>query len=306
MKTTAKKLLWICGLILFAIPSEGQITKRFKQKAQDAVEKKVEQKIETEMEKAAERMVENSWNSVFGAGGEGGNAGAGLPFSLNSNVVTEDRYEFNIVSTMEIETTKSNGKSDPPMIMEMHFREDAEYTGTKFTGEEMENNQGDMIIIYDFKNSAMVMLMGSEEGKFSFAYDWTNAIEYAEDMEENEEDVNWDEVDDWQGYTKIGTKNIAGYSCDGYVSENEEMKTEIWVTREETFGMENMFGANANSKQMRGKIPENYPYGMLMEMTMDNKESSEQTIMLVTNVNKNANMKYNMSDYPKMALGSKG
>jgi hypothetical protein len=305
MKVQRLKLLLLVGIVFSSMPSEGQIMRRLQQKAQDALEKKVEQKIETEMEKAAERMVENSWDAVFGGGGEGGKAGAGLPFSLNSNVTTEDNYQFDIITTMEIENIKANGKSDPPVIMEMHFREGAQYTGTKFTSEEMKKNQGDMFIIYDFKNSAMVMLMGSEEGKFSFAYDWTDAMAYSENMEETEEEIDWDEVNEWEGYTKIGTKNIAGYSCDGYVTENEETITEIWVTREETFGMENMFGANANSKQMKGKIPENYPFGMFMEMTMDNKGDGEKTIMRVTEVNKKANVSYAMSDYPNIALGAK-
>ncbi|MFC2186422.1 DUF4412 domain-containing protein [Fulvivirgaceae bacterium LMO-SS25] len=305
MRITVIRLFFIYGLFLIATPSEGQILKRLQQKAENALEKKVEEKIDREMEKAAERMVENSWDAVFGGGGEGGKAGAGMPFSLNSDVTTEDQYQFDIITTMEIENIKANGKSDPPMSMEMHFREGAQYTGTKFTSEEMKKNQGDMFIIYDFKNSAMIMLMGSEEGKFSFAYDWTEALEYAENMEENEEEVNWDEVNEWEGYTKIGSKNIAGYSCDGYITENEDTKTEIWVTREETFGMENMFGANANAKQMKGKIPENYPYGMFMEMTMENKGDGEKTIMRVTDVNENANVSYNMSDYPKMALGAK-
>jgi hypothetical protein len=305
MRTTVIRLFVICGLFLIATPSEGQILKRLKQKAENALEKKVEEKIDKEMEKAAERMVENSWNSVFGGGGEGGNAGAGMPFSLNSNVTTEDSYQFDIITTMEIENVKSNEKSDPPMIMEMHFREGAAYTGTKYSNEEMKQNQGDMFIIYDFNNSAMVMLMDSEEGKFSFAYDWTNAMEYAENIEEEEEDVNWDEVDEWEGYTKIGTKNIAGYSCDGYKSETTDATTEIWVTRDETFGMENMFGANTNSKQMKGKIPENYPYGMMMEMIMEEKGNGDKTIMRVTDVKKNANVSYDMSEYPKMALGAK-
>lgn len=305
MRTTAIRLTLICGLFLIVTPSEGQILRRLQQKAENALEKKVEEKIDREMEKAAERMVENSWDAIFGGGGEGGKAGNGLPFSLNSNVTTEDNYRFDIITMMEIENIKANGKSDPPMIMEMHFREGAQYTGTKFTSEEMKKNQGDMFIIYDFKNSAMVMLMASEEGKFSFAYDWTDAMAYAENMEETEEEIDWDEVNEWEGYTKIGTKNIAGYSCDGYVTENEETRTEIWVTREETFGMENMFGANANSKQMKGKIPENYPFGMFMEMTMENKGEGEKTIMRVTEVNKKANVSFAMSDYPNIALGAK-
>ena len=132
MKTTTISLFVFFAFTLISLPSEGQILKRLKQKAEDALEKKVEEKIDKEMEKAAERMVENSWNAVFGGGGEGGKTGAGMPFSLNNNVTTEESYQFDIITTMEIENINSDGKADPPMKMEMHFREGAQYTGTRY------------------------------------------------------------------------------------------------------------------------------------------------------------------------------
>jgi hypothetical protein len=34
-----------------------------------------------------------------------------------------------------------------------------------------------------------------------------------------------------------------GYSCDGYTITNEIGKSEVWITRDETFGTENFFNA---------------------------------------------------------------
>ncbi|HKL19074.1 MAG TPA: DUF4412 domain-containing protein [Halalkalibaculum sp.] len=296
-------------MLAFTFNAEAQLLKRLKKKAEDAVEKKAEEKISSEIERRAEQMVEKSWNSIFGDIEGSGEEGNRNPiFKLNSNVATEDSYRFNTVTTMKIETVDNNGKTEPPVFMDMHFNDDGIYTGTGFSGEGMDQQQGDVFIIYDFKNSAMIMLMNSEDEKFSYAYEWQNVLQQVEEMEEDvtyEDGPADNEPENWEGYTKIGSKNIAGYSCDGYRSENEHTVTDIWVSREANFGMSRMFQANANAKQLRGKIPADYPNGMLMEMETKNQKSGEKTIMKVTNIKENVNVIYEMSDYPAMSFGGK-
>lgn len=293
--------------ITFTLDAEAQLFNRLKKKAKAAASQKAEEKLSERVERAAEQMVEDSWNSVFGEMSADSGAYGGMLFSMNSNVTTEDAYHFDTITTMEITTEKKDGTSEPPVTMDMHFNEGEMYTGTRFSSEEMKKENGDLFIIYDVKNSAMVMLMENEKDKFSFAYDWKQALEMGEDMgqsEQGEDDINWDEVDEWQGYTKIGSKHIQGYECDGYRSENNEGVVEVWVTRDESLGMHNMFKAHSNAKQVRGKIPEDYPYGMMMEMTSEDLESGDKTVMRVTDINKNAQVTYSMSNYPTMSLAA--
>lgn len=288
----------------FTTDAEAQLLNRLKDKAKEAASKKAEEKLSEQVEKAAQQAVEDSWNAVFGdISSDSAYGEMGVPFSMNSNVKTEDSYYFDTVTTMEIETIKENRESDPPVIMEMHFNTNEMYTGTRFSGGEMKREDGDLFIIYDLKNSAMLMLMENEKDKFSFGYEWKQALENAEAG--RGEKVDWDNVDEWQGYTKIGNKTIQGYECDGYRSESSEGVVEVWVSRDDTFGMQNMFKANANTKQMRGKIPEDYPYGMMMEMTSEDRQSGDKTVMKVTDINKNARVTYEMADYPTMSLGGK-
>lgn len=311
MRTVITYTLASILMLAFTIDAEAQLLKRLKKKAEDAVEKKAEEKLSAEIQRRAEQMVENSWNSIFGdmeTSGEGN--GRNPIFKMNSNVTTEDSYRFTTVTTMKIESFNKNGKPEPPVFMDMHFNEGGTYTGTKFSGESMNQQQGDVFIIYDFKNSAMIMLMNSEDEKFSFAYDWQNAMQQAEEMKtemgddvSNEEVAVNDNAEDWNGYQKIGNKTIAGYNCDGYRSENEYTVTDVWITHEADFGMSRMFQANANTKQLRGKVPSNYPTGMLMEMETKNLENGEKTIMKVTDIKENANVVYAMSDYPAMSFG---
>lgn len=286
---------------LFTIDAEAQIMNRLKDRAKKAAADKAEEKVAEQVEKAVER----SWNAIFGEMITDSTNRNRIPFSISSNVKTEDTYQFNTITTMEIRTVNKDEEQEPPVIMNMHFNKDGEYTGTKFESEEMKQEDDDLFVIYDFKNSAMLMLMDNEDEKFSFAYDWQQSFESAEEDSLFDEEANWENVEEWQDYKRIGSKTIQGYQCDGYRSENDNEIVEVWVTRDAELGMNNLFKANANAKQMKGKIPEDYPYGMIMEMQMENLNNGEKTTMEVTDIDENANIRYAMDDYPAMSLGNK-
>lgn len=290
---------------LFSVDAEAQIMNRLKDRAKKAAADKAEEKVAEQVEKAAQRAVERSWNAIFGEMITDSTSGARMPFSISSNVETEDAYQFTTITTMEIRTIKNNGEEEPPVIMNMHFNENGEYTGTKFESEEMKQEDGDLFIIYDFKNSSMLMLMDNEDEKFSFAYDWQQNFESTYDDSLFDEDADWENVEEWEDYKRIGSKTIQGYECDGYRSENENEIVEVWVTRDAELGMNNLFKANANAKQMKGKIPQEYPYGMIMEMQLEDLKNGEKTTMEVIDIDKNANVSYKMADYPTMSLGKK-
>lgn len=302
--------VFIITYSLFASTAEAQLFNRLKDRAKNAAENKVEQKISNEVEKAAERAVENSWKAIFGDEfGEEGD-GINIPFTLSSNAVTEEDYSFTVVTTMEIENIKKNGEKEEPVLMHMHFNEDELYSGTKISGEQMNDAEGEVFIIYDIKNESMVMLMNSDDGKFSFAYDWRQAKQFAEEYaeEENESTETSDdqnEIEEWQHFDKLGTKSIAGMECQGYesVDEDEGVRMEFWVSNDEDFGIQKIMQANSETKQIKGHIPDDYPTGMLMEMIHEDVNTGEKTTMRVTEINRNANINYHMADYPAMTIG---
>lgn len=290
--------------LAFASTAEAQIFNRLKDRAKNAAENKVEEKLGNEIEKAAERAVEKTWRSIFGD--EFGSEGDGLnvSFAMNSNAVTEEAYSFDVITTMEVETIQPNGSTDGPMIMKMHFNEAEAYSGTKFSGDQIDESDGVMFMIYDLKNESMVMLMESEDGKFSFAYDWKQARMLAQDFEEMSADSEDEDIEEWENFEEIGTKTIAGLECRGYRSENENEVMEYWVTRDEDLGIQKMLRINEQTKHLKGNVPENYPAGMLMEMTQEDLNNGEKMTMRVTDINKNASVTYTMSDYPAMSFES--
>ncbi|WP_340103863.1 DUF4412 domain-containing protein [Rhodohalobacter sp. 8-1] len=301
--------------LAFATTADAQLFNRLKDRAKKAAENKVEEKLSNEVEKAAERAVEKTWQSIFGEEfGEEGD-GINVSFTMNSDAVTEESYSFDMITTMQVETVRENGNSDGPMIMKMHFNNTESYSGTQFSGEEMDDSEGEMFMIYDLKNESMVMLMESDDGKYSFAYDWKQAQQLAKDFDEMETDqeMNSDTemetktdaeyTDKPQNFEEIGTKTIAGLECRGYRSETEESVIEYWVTEDEDVGIYKMLRVNEQTKHLKGNVPKNYPTGTLMEMVQEDLNSGEKTSMRVTDINRNASVTYTMSDYPAMSFG---
>ena len=289
--------------VALSFNAEAQILNRLKKKAQQAAEQKAEEKLTEKVEQAAQSAVERSWNSIFGEWEADSSGRMRVPFSMNSNIETEDRYSFKTITTMEVQSVDKNGKEEPPLYVDMHFSDNNSYTGTKFHSREMENEGGDLFIIYDLKNEAKLMLMENEGNKFSFGYKWDQYI--IENGSLTQSDSNWEEIEEWRGYTKIGNKNILGYNCDGYQSQTDEETVEVWVSHNNDFGMPQLFKAQANAKQMRGKIPEDYPHGMVMEMHTKNLKNGEKITMKITRIDKDADISYSMAEYPTMSFGNK-
>jgi hypothetical protein len=87
-----------------------------------------------------------------------------------------------------------------------------------------------------------------------------------------------------------------GYSCDGYTITNEIGKSEVWITRDELFGMENFF--NSANMGIKSKFPSEMPYGMLVEMQSEDLKTGDRAIFSLKEVKKGINQVYKMSDYP--------
>ena len=311
MRTLLRVASCAAILTIVATPARSQgIFDRIKKKAADAVSQKAEDKVNNKIDEMSQKLVDNSFAAVFGdssvTGAKGGPGAASSPFSLGGNAKTEDRYTFNVVTTMEIESSKST-KSDGKAVIMMHFNTNEPYTGTSIVSTDPKQ-QGSAFIILDAKNQAMVMLMASEKSKFSIAYGWKDAQKFAPppaSAPKEQAQVNWDTVRVWRNYSKIGTKTIAGYSADGYRLDGPDGTVDIWVSRDPRLSVGNMFAANSGMKQMKGRLPEEYPQGMLLQMTSINNKSGEKVTMTVTKIDTNAHVTYAMSDYPKMDASKK-
>lgn len=327
MRTLLRFTACAAVLAAFSTPTRAQgIFGGITKKISDAASQKAQDKVNGKIDEMTQKMVDKSFDSMFGSsakpaatapssgantsGGSGGAAPAGAsasasPFWNNSDAKTESSYTFNVVTTMEIASSKNADKA----IFKMHYNTNAAYSGTLIVQADPKKQQGTAFVVLDAKNQVMVMLMTSDKSKSSMAFGWNDAQKYAPPAGDaasgGQQQVNWDTVKVWKNFSKIGSKTILGYSADGYHLDTADGSGEIWVSHDPRLNVGSMFGASSSLKQMQGRVPEGYPQGTLLLMTAVSNKTGETVTMTVTDIDTNANITYNMSDYPRAGAGKK-
>ena len=213
---------------------------------------------------------------------------------LTGNVEYEPDYNFDAHIQMEISQYKKNGNLDEQMVYDSYVhKEDADYAM------EFSDDGSKSIIIFDTKNSAMLILSISDGEKTGFAttIDPETMAEEAEAYEE-ESEVDPDPFN----YKKTGkTKMILGYSCDEYLVEDEASEVHMWVS--EKLGKE-MRKEWLNNKQTFGAMftQANALNGMVMEYDLLDKEDGKKMVMQVTKIDLNHSHKVSTDGYTIMSM----
>jgi phage major head subunit gpT-like protein len=159
-----------------------------------------------------------------------------------------------------------------------------------------------MFMIADYKNKALIVLMSEKDQKYRTVMSMDPTLyNQSNDLKNQSESVDWDNVTEWRGYKKLGKRTIMGYSCDGYAITNDIGKSEVWVTRDELFGIEHFF--NTGNMGMKSKFPSEMPYGMLVEMQAEDLKTGDKSVITLKEVKKGINQVIKVGDYP--TLGQK-
>ena len=313
----------LCSFILAAaiVPvtastSDAQILRGIGRKVGDAVERKAEKKIDEKIDEAAERWVNRSFDAMFAedttgaksSSGKSGKSGSSRLFNILPNAPTEPQYDFDVVFNYEIESIRKGEPAETGLMM-MHFNTDGKYAGTRFVAKDAKKEDGELFAIFDVKNQSMVMLMTTEDGKMSMAYGWKDAGRYAS-SEPTSSTVSTSTAATAGAaatptvtYTSIGKRTIAGYSAEGYRAEDADGIVDVWVSTDPSLSFGHLMGASGSLKQARANIPASHPAGMLLETLTTDKRTGDRGRMTVTKVQKNAGVKIDMSEYPR--VGSK-
>jgi len=213
---------------------------------------------------------------------------------LTGNVEHETEYSFDAHIQMEISEYKKNGKLDNQMLYDSYVhKEDADYAM------EFSDDESKSIMIFDTKNSAMLILTNSDGEKTGFATT-IDPETMAEETEAYEEDSEVDS--DPFNYKKTGkTKMILGYSCDEYLMEDEASEVRMWVSeklgkemRKEWLNNKQTFGAMFSSAYALN--------GMVMEYDFLDKEDGDKMVMQVTKIDLNHTHKVSTEGYNIMSM----
>ena len=294
-----KPILLFSLLTILSINSlEAQLLKKLKKRVQEATEdviaEKAAQKVAQESGKALDSLLEidpdyqakypEHMAQMMAAGSE--------------NIPIEDSYTFNTMVIYEMSITDEDKSSE--VNYEMWFSENAPYMATQVNN----NAQPDpkdmpsaILSILDDKNQAMIIVM--EEQKMAQLLSMSKIKNSAiAESEAEETDTAFEAL------KKTGnSKQILGYTCEEFVSENESSKLSFWVTTELTLFQKNMFFNMSQSLggNTFGEIPSEAK-GFMMEMNYEDLSSKEKSKMQVVDI-KNETKEINMMEYQRMNLG---
>jgi len=217
---------------------------------------------------------------------------------LTDNVPYESDYNFDAYIQMEISNYKKNGDLDDQMVYDNYVNKTkADYAMVFKDGKDQST------IIFDTKNSAMLILSESDGEKTGFAtsIDPEAMAEMVKDYEVEEETTDLTPYN----LKKTGkSKTILGYQCDEYLAEDEYSEVHMWMS--EKLGKEVRKEWMNNQQTFGALFTHAYALnGMVLEYDMLDKDNGKKTIMLVTKINLNHNHSVATGGYTVMSLRKK-
>lgn len=84
--------------------------------------------------------------------------------------------------------------------------------------------------------------------------------------------------------TQIDSKTINGYECEGFVTENDEMKITYYITDDVPLSFNQVFGSNMKNmpKGFDSSFMKNYEEnGLMMEMIYEDKKKSKNNMTMI-------------------------
>ncbi|WP_299333509.1 DUF4412 domain-containing protein [uncultured Psychroserpens sp.] len=189
-----------------------------------------------------------------------------------SKVQLPSNYEFNYIYKLKMTHKKGD------MTFDYYLKEGAKYFG--FDSAEMSKANPDakvfMVMDNDLGITAMFMEM---MGKKVVQKTKLKGSDFKDDTDNSK-----------YNFSKIDSKTILGYACEGFVSENDEVKITFYITDEVPVSFNQVWGVNKknipkgfNPAWMK-KYEDN---GLMMEMIfVDKKKSKNNMTMQCTGLDK--------------------
>lgn len=298
-----KYTIMVLCLVLGTLASQAQIVDRTKDRAEKKANNRADQRIDQGIDKGldaieglfkkkdkskdktAKKSSENS-----GGSGEVSKSGevADFPGLFGGKADVKDQYAFQHEVKMQVESTDKKGKDSYVQDISIYLSDESPEVGIKTVSEGVK-----ALMVMDTENLVVITLMDQEGQKIGVTAKLNG------DMLEVEADP--EETPDFR---KTGnTKEILGYTCEEYLSEDEDYSYQIWVTNDVDLDVQQAFGGMAGMKKSPTMVAPETPNGMMMEMKgISKKHEEEQVHLLVTEINKNSPHAISTEDY--MFLGN--
>ncbi|MFW5823282.1 MAG: DUF4412 domain-containing protein [Tangfeifania sp.] len=314
MKTFLRITLLAVFAMMLVQPADGQrILKSLREKAKERVERKVEEKaeekineaIDKQFDKLEEAMEESEDSAPAKTDAERRERMQNIMkgFGMSGEPVpVADNYRFDHLVQMHVESYDANGNKESDGEFITHFSPDSKSMAYQMISGDM-GNPGQGMFIMDAENGATIILSEEDGKKTGIVYGLGT---FFETMGESiEEDADLDETPESYlanpNVKKTGrTKNIAGYKCEEYKYSDESSESSIWITKDLKMNTRDFFSTLFKTSLYSHGIP----WGYMMEVTTNDKETGEKSLMQVTKVDDNSNKYFSLADYEITNLGS--
>jgi GLPGLI family protein len=318
-RITAKSIVLLSTVffLFLSLSANAQIGQRIKERIKQNTERKIEDKV---VNKAGEKT-DQALDSLFkkrkrpgrtttkqespdGGNEESGSSqsksasqgsttpqSSGFDFAGLMNAKYESSYTMDIEMKIEMKSQEKPKKKVETVYMDMYYGDDC-YMIVFEDQEEGESAKS----IMDLKNNTSVVLNDNEMSGVAISMDFmTDKLnESIEESSDSDEDVT---------FKKTGrTKTIAGYTCEEYIIETDDMRMEAWYTDEITVQMYQNMDEYPLFASMAAYGNQGHMQGTMLESHMVEKTGDKGTFdYLVKEVNL-ITTTLNMSDYTFMKM----
>lgn len=312
-----RKLYRICFAISVlivisdAVPAQN-LLRNIQNRAKNKIEERVEDRVEKEADKAIDKQLDQAEEAIFGkdtanvqTAAENNQRTMNLLRGMGINgepVPHEEQYIFNKLIQMHFESFNSKGEKISTGEFITHLNDNTKHVAYEFVSGDMSDQEKGVFII-DPENGATIII-GEENGeKNAVIYGFGGMFNL-----ENQEEINdIDFSESPENYlanpnvSKTGrTKNIAGYKCSEYTYKDDDTDASYWITEDLKMNTHDFFSALFKTSMYSNGMG----WGYLMAGTSINKTNGEKSVMEVTDVNKNSNKTFKMSEYSVTNIGN--
>lgn len=203
-----------------------------------------------------------------------------------SKATYESTYKFDTYMQMEV-----SDQEEQKIVYNAYLTRDGSSYAVIF-----EADGAKSVIVFDTKNSTMLMLVENEGEKTGFAMGIDPSV--FSDMEDDEDDGDAS----YESFKTGKTKTLLGYVCDEYLIKDEGSEVRVWSSaklgkevEKKMFKNQQIFGgAFSHAAGMDG---------MALEYDFKDLESGEQGVMKVTEIDLKSNKTISTGDYTVMSMG---
>lgn len=259
MKTIKRIVLILLIALINSNMMHAQFLERLSKRVQEAAEEtaimKAEDKAAGETGKAADKLLDMDVRKMM-------NSKVGT--SVDPSILP-DTYDFDWKYTMQMQT------KDGPFILTYFLRPNAKYFGSKPDMKQSET-MGEMYTVMDMDRNINTMFMDMNGQRMAMA----SSIPMDMDFES--------EVDASDGYNfkEIGSKEILGYTCQGFIMENEETKMTIYAAMEAPVSFSQIFGVKTDKapKGFNPKWLDKMENSLVMELQYQDKKKKKNSLKM--------------------------